>query len=320
MHETLERLSCIGIVPVIAIDDAKKAVPLARALVRGGIPCAEVTFRTEEAEEAIRRIASEVPELLLGAGTVLTAEQAERAKSAGACFVVSPGFNPSVVSRCHELGLSVVPGCSCPSDMERALELGLEAVKFFPAEQAGGLDYIKAVSAPYGKLHFMPTGGIGPANLSNYLSFPKVFACGGSWMASKELIQAENYEKIEALCAEAVQLSLGFSFAHMGINTASEAQALGTAELFSEMFSFALKNGNSSVFAGPMVELTKKAGLGTHGHIGVATLSVERAVRYLSQKGVAVEEESFVRGADGLLKAAYLKNEIAGFAVHLVRK
>ncbi|MDR2143020.1 MAG: bifunctional 4-hydroxy-2-oxoglutarate aldolase/2-dehydro-3-deoxy-phosphogluconate aldolase [Treponema sp.] len=202
-----EQIGKIGIVPVIKIDDPEKAVPLAGALRAGNLPCAEITFRTSAGEEAIRRIHGEVPEILLGAGTILTADQVDRAAAAGAGFAVSPGFNPRVVFRCIERGLPVIPGCSNPSDMEMALEAGLETVKFFPAEQGGGLDYIKAVAAPYPMLSFVPTGGINPGNLAKYLAFEKVLACGGSWMAGADLINAGDFGRITALCKEAVELA-----------------------------------------------------------------------------------------------------------------
>ena len=206
LNELVKKIYDIGIVPVIAMSDVEKAVPLAKALIAGGIPCAEVTFRTAEGEECIRRIATEVPEVLVGAGTVLTTEQAERARKAGAEFVVSPGFNPRVVQYCVENEIPIIPGCANPSDMEAAMEFGLETIKFFPAEQAGGLSYIKACAAPYTKLKFMPTGGISAKNLGEYIAFNKVIACGGSWMVSKELIETGNFDEITRLCKAAVQI------------------------------------------------------------------------------------------------------------------
>jgi len=202
----LQQISQIGVVPVIAISDVEKAVPLAWALMEGGIPCAEVTFRTAEGEECIRRIAKEVPDILLGAGTVLSIDQVNRAVAAGAKFMVSPGFNPKVVGYCIENNYVIVPGCATPSDMEAAMSFGLDTVKFFPAEQAGGLAYIKACSAPYTGLRFMPTGGINAGNLGKYAAFNKIAACGGSWMVSKELINAGNFDEIIRLCKEAVQI------------------------------------------------------------------------------------------------------------------
>jgi 2-dehydro-3-deoxyphosphogluconate aldolase/(4S)-4-hydroxy-2-oxoglutarate aldolase len=201
-----ERIENIGIVPVIALSDVEKAVPLAKALLAGGIGCAEITFRTPEASASIKRIANEIPEMLVGAGTVLTCEQAELAKQSGAVFAVSPGFNPRVVKHCQDIGLPIIPGCATPSEMEAAMELGLDLIKFFPAEQAGGLDYIKAVAAPYTVLRFLPTGGISAANLVEYISFRKVIACGGSWMVKKEWLDAGNFDKITCVSREAAQI------------------------------------------------------------------------------------------------------------------
>lgn len=204
MQEVLSRIEKIGIVPVIAINDVEKAAPLAGALEQGGVPCAEITYRTKEGEEAIRRIAAKYPHMLVGAGTVLTTEQVDSAIAAGAKFIVSPGFNPLVVDHCIQKGIPIVPGCSTPSDMEQAIMRGLEVVKFFPAEQSGGLAYIKAVAAPYPMLRFMPTGGIHIGNLAGYLEFPKVLACGGSWMVQSKLIDGGHFDEIKTLCAEAV--------------------------------------------------------------------------------------------------------------------
>jgi 2-dehydro-3-deoxyphosphogluconate aldolase/(4S)-4-hydroxy-2-oxoglutarate aldolase len=206
MSDIIKTISDTGVVPVIAISDTEKAVPLAKALAAGGVPVAEITFRTAEGEEAIRRVAKEVPGVLLGAGTVLTTEQVDRAIAAGAKFAVSPGFNPKVVDYCISKGLPIVPGCANPSDMEMAIERGLSVVKFFPAEQAGGLAYIKACAAPYTGLKFMPTGGINAGNLGKYLAFNKIAACGGSWMVTKELISAGNFEEITRLCKEAAEI------------------------------------------------------------------------------------------------------------------
>ena len=206
MNTVLKQIEQIGLVPVIALSDIEKAVPLAKALIAGGVPCAEVTFRTAEGEECIRRIAEEVPGILLGAGTVLSIGQAANAARAGAKFVVSPGFNPRVVQYCVENNMPIIPGCATPSDMEAAMEFGLDAVKFFPAEQAGGLAYIKAVAAPYTTLRFLPTGGINVKNLREYIAFSKVLACGGSWMAKKDMVEAGRFEEVTRLCLEAVQI------------------------------------------------------------------------------------------------------------------
>ena len=206
MNKVVEELGKIGIVPVIALDDAKDAEPLAKALIEGGLPCAEVTFRTEAAEESIKIMSEKYPELIVGAGTVLTPEQADRAMAAGSKFIVSPGLNPKVVKHCLDKGYPIVPGTSNPSDVETAIELGLDTVKFFPAEAAGGLKMIKSMAAPYTKMHFMPTGGINADNLKSYLDFNKIVCCGGSWMVKGDLIKAGEFDKIKAMTKEAVEL------------------------------------------------------------------------------------------------------------------
>jgi len=208
MTDTLiKKIAQTGIIPVIKIDDPEKAIPLARALLAGNIPCMEITFRTNAGEEAIKRVKQEVPEMLLGAGTILTTDQVDRAIDAGAEFLVSPGYNPRIVDYALTKNITMVPGCSNPSDMEQAIEAGLTTIKFFPAEQAGGLDYIKAVSAPYSMLSFIPTGGINVQNLAKYLSFKKVVACGGSWMAGADLINAGDFASITALSKEASEIA-----------------------------------------------------------------------------------------------------------------
>lgn len=206
MNEVFEKIHQIGILPVIALDDAAQAVPLAKALAAGGIPAAEVTFRTAAGEEAIRRIAQEVPEVLVGAGTVLTCEQADRAVGAGAKFIVSPGTNPKVVQHCQEKGVQPVPGVVTPTEIEAALELGLGVLKFFPAEPSGGLGMIKALAAPYTQIKFIPTGGISAANVGEYLKHPKILACGGSWMVKKDLVNAGKFDEIQALAAQAAAI------------------------------------------------------------------------------------------------------------------
>lgn len=203
MDEVLKKLGKIGIVPVVVLDEAKDAVPLAKALCEGGLPCAEVTFRTDAAEEAIRLMSEAYPEMLVGAGTVLSCEQVDRAVKAGAKFIVSPGLNPEVVKHCQKLGVSVCPGTQTPTEMEAAMALGLDTVKFFPAEPAGGLSMIKAVAAPYTGLTFMPTGGIGPKNVEDYLAYDRILAVGGSWMVKKELVKEGNFEAILELVKEA---------------------------------------------------------------------------------------------------------------------
>ena len=320
MNEVLQRVYQIGIIPVIAIDDADKAVPLAQALVKGGLPAAEVTFRTAAGEEAIRRIAAEVPDMLVGAGTVLTTEQADRAIAAGAQFIVSPGFNPVVTRYVIDKGVPMMPGTATPGEMEQAMSMGLDVVKFFPAEQNGGVAKLKALAGPYTNLRWMPTGGVNTKNMMDYLSFDKIVACGGTWMVKKELINGEKWDEITAICKEAVRTMLGFELRHVGINCADEAEAERTAQLFSAAFGWDYKPGNSSVFSGTAVECMKKPYLGERGHIAVGTNNVDRAVYHLGRQGITFDESTRKTDGKGKTKAIYLKDSFCGFAVHLVQK
>lgn len=207
----LERqLRAVGVVPVITIENASAATNLGAALIRGGLPIAEITFRTAAAADAIRALRGEVPELLVGAGTVLDVHTLDRAIAAGAQFVVAPGFNPAVVDRCLERGIPVIPGVSTPTDIETALTRGLDLLKFFPAEAAGGLRFLKAVAAPYRGVSFMPTGGITRESLPRYLSHPFVAACGGSWIATEFALSAGRFDEITATASEAVALAAPF--------------------------------------------------------------------------------------------------------------
>jgi 2-dehydro-3-deoxyphosphogluconate aldolase / (4S)-4-hydroxy-2-oxoglutarate aldolase len=203
----VERAREIGIVPVISIPKLEDALPLAEALLEGGCGCAEITFRTAAAAEAIARIRSRFPEILLGAGTVLTAEQAETAISAGAEFVVSPGTNPTVVDHCLSKGVTIFPGVCTPTEIEMALSKGIDVLKFFPAEPMGGVKFLQAICAPYKNVRFIPTGGIDTKNIGHYLALPQVVACGGSWMVKPELFEAGDFARVKQLAGEAVALA-----------------------------------------------------------------------------------------------------------------
>ena len=319
MNPILEQFQKLGIIPVVVIDDAKDAVPLAKALCEGGLPVAEVTFRTDAAEEAIRLMAEACPEMLVGAGTVLTTEQVDRSVAAGAKFIVSPGLNPKVVKYCQEKNVPITPGTARPTDIEMALELGLEVVKFFPAEQNGGLPMIKAMAAPYTKVKFMPTGGINAKNLKSYLDFDKIIACGGSWMVPKDLVAAGDFGAIKNLTREAVNTMLGFELRHIGINANGEDEADSVAGSFEKLFGFTKKVGGSSVFAGTAIEVMKAPYLGANGHIAIGTNYIDRAVYHMELQGFEFDPET-AKYKNGKLVAIYLKGELGGFAVHLVQK
>ena len=321
MSEIMNELYSIGLIPVIKIENADDAVPLAKALIDGGLPAAEITFRTASAAEAIKNITTAYPDMLVGAGTVLTVEQVDKAIEAGAKFLVSPGLNPKVTAYALSKGVPMLPGCSNPSDVEAALELGLSTVKFFPAEAAGGLKMLKAMSAPYGQLKFMPTGGISADNLLEYLKFGKIIACGGSFMVKDELVKEKKWDEITALTRNAVKVMLGLEFTHIGINNENKEEAVRSAKLFEVMFGMTNRETSKSTFAGEAFEFMHAKGPGRCGHIGIRTNFVDRAMAYFKRMGFEFDESTVTYDEkSGKPKFVYFKDEISGFAVHLVQK
>jgi len=319
VNKILEKIGELGIVPVVKIEKPEDALPLGRALIDGDLPIAEITFRTSAAEESIKTLTRELPKLLVGAGTVLTIEQVKKAVSAGAQFIVSPGFNSKVVDYCIKNSIPITPGINSPTQIEMALERGIKIVKFFPAEASGGLALLKSMSAPYTGIKLIPTGGINQNNLCSYLSNKKVHACGGSWMVKLELISSGNFDEITRLTKEAVSIMLGFEFAHLGINEENKDKAFNSASLLSNLFYFPIKEGTNSIFAGSGFEVIKNRFLGEHGHIAIATNNIHRAITYLKRKGILVLPET-AKEKDGKLKAIYLDQEVSGFAIHLLQK
>lgn len=206
-QELMPQLNAFKVIPVIQLDDAALAVPLAKALVENGLPVAEVTFRTDAASEAIRQMREAYPKMCIGAGTVLNADQVDKAKAAGAEFIVAPGLNPTTVKYCQQIGIPIVPGINSPSQIEQGLELGITFMKFFPAEASGGIAMVKSLLAPYVNVSLMPTGGIGKNNVSDYLGIDRVICCGGTWMVSPTLIDTQNWDEIGRLVREAVALT-----------------------------------------------------------------------------------------------------------------
>ena len=314
----LDQLALAGLIPVIKVERAEDAVPLCRALSKGGLPVAEITFRTAAAEEAIRLVHQELPEVLLGAGTVLTPEQADKAAAAGAGYIVSPGLNPRVVRHCLQKGYPILPGCSSPSDIELALELGLTAVKFFPAEALGGVNMIKALLGPYGGLKLVPTGGINTQNLHDYLSIKNVLACGGSWMVPDDAVKSGDWARVERLAAEAVTLMLGLQIRHIGINQSDAREAMDNARKLSMLTGWPVENDSEgSCFVGAGLEVMKHKGRGTHGHIALATRSIPRAMWHMERRGFAFDKESAAYTSAGQMRLIYLEGEFAGFGIHL---
>lgn len=320
MNKTLQEIQNIGIVPVIEIHEAKNAIPLARALRKGGLNCAEVTFRTAAASDCIRAMTERFPDMVIGAGTVLSPDQAEQAIDAGARFVVSPGLNPNVVSYCLSRQIPIIPGCVTPTEADQAMELGLDVIKFFPAEAAGGISMMKAIAAPYAHMQFMPTGGITVSNVKEYLDYDKVIACGGSWMVKPEMIAAGEFEKITALTKEAVAAMLGFELRHIGINTADDDEAKSVADSFSMFMGMGIRELPISYFVGSALEIMKGQGRGPKGHIAISTNYMNRAIYHLQKLGYTFNWESAVYNPKGNLSLLYIEQEIGGFAIHLAQK
>lgn len=324
MTDLEKQIRDTGLIPVVKIDDAAKAVDLAKALIDGGINAAEVTFRTAAAAEAISNIKKAFPSMLLGAGTVINTDLAKKAIQAGANFIVSPGFNPSVVDYCIQQNVLIIPGVANASNIEQALEKGLTTLKFFPAEQSGGCNMLDALSGPFPQVLFMPTGGINASNIAQYLKRKNVLACGGSWMVKSDLIAESKWNEITALCKEAVQNMHGFYVSHIGLNNETAQEAKKSADLLLSVFGFRqVENGDVSFWSGNTLEIMKSRASGTHGHIAIKTLNIERALAYLKQFGInAVDNTAMYLGKDEStpLKLIYIDKEICGFAVHLSRE
>ena len=318
MTDILKKIHGIGIVPVIALENVEDAAPLAQALCKGGLPVAEVTYRTACAHDAMIEMKKACPQMLVGAGTVLTKEQVDSALDAGAEFIVSPGLNPEIVRYCQEKNVPILPGTANASDIEVALSLGLTAVKFFPAEPLGGIKMISALAAPYTQMKFMPTGGVSPKNMKDYLSNPKIIACGGTWMIDKKAMQEKNFAKIEELTRQAVREMLEIKIKHIGINVPT-AEAKGTAEMMARLFQGVVSETSKGYFGSPLIEVMNEGfHVGTHGHIAMGVSSTERAMAYFKALGYEFDEESVTYDAHGDAKFAYFKGEFAGFGVHLV--
>ena len=319
MEDIMHKMSMFGVVPVAVLENAEDAVPLARAMKAGGIPCVEVTLRTEAGLNSIAAIAGMDENVLVGAGSVMDLTQCRDALAAGARFIVSPGFDREIVEHCLERGVAVLPGCVTPSEIMAAMELGIHTVKFFPANVYGGLAGMKALSGPFPKVKFIPTGGVNAANLGEYLAAPFVAAVGGSWLCAKADIATGRFDKITELCREARQIVLGYELGHIGMNALDINDADVICGQLKEFFGLPIKEGGESNFAGTAFEIMKEPALGTHGHIAIRTNSIQRALADLEAKGWKADPAT-VKYKEGRVNAVYLENEIGGFAIHLLRK
>ena len=315
----INRLSAAAVVPVVVLDDAKDAVATAKALLAGGVDVMEITFRTAAAADSIKAVAENCRDMLVGAGTVITLEQCKQAVECGAKFIVSPGFDEEVVRWCVENGITVTPGCVTPSEIMAAMKLGLTVVKFFPAGVYGGLSAMKALSGPFGGIKFIPTGGVNGQNIGEFIAAPFIHAVGGSWVCPKADIAAGNFEKITELCKQARSAAFGFEVAHIGLNCEDAEAASAVCEKLNEAFALTVKDGNSSMFASGGIEVMKSMYLGKNGHIAIRTNSVPLAIAELAKKGFVCDMTT-AKYKGGRMVAVYLKDEIGGFAVHLLQK
>lgn len=317
--DIIKQLDLYGIIPVTALDKEEDAVSIGKALCAGGLPVAEVMFRTSAAEASIRAMSQGLPDMLVGAGTVLTTEQVDRAAAAGAKFIVTPGFNPDVVDHCIRRGLPVIPGVSTASQVEQGLARGLKVLKFFPAEASGGVPVLKALAGPYKDVKFVPTGGINSDNLLDYIKLQNVAAVGGSWIVKKDMVAARDFAGIEKTASAAVNKMHNFHLVHLGINAADPKEAMKISAALCGLFGFAEDDrGDKSVFSGKSFEIMKHPGKGTHGHIAIGCTNVERAAFYFKNRGINLLMDTATYRPDGTMKFVYLDMELGGFMFHLV--
>ncbi len=317
----LHRIGLAGLVPVVVIEQAEDAVPAAEALLAGGLDIMEITMRTEAGIQAIKNVARACPDMLLGAGTVLTLEKCQEAVAAGVQFIVAPGFNEKIVSWCVENEVAVTPGCVTPTEIEAALSYGIHVVKFFPAGTYGGVGACKSLYGPYrsANVSFIPTGGVDINNLPEYADKPFIHAVGGSWLCRSSAIANQDFASITAVARSSIDVLLGFELAHVGINGADEAESLRVVKRLNQAFSFPINEGGSSNMAGTGFEVTKSPYLGKHGHLAVRTNNIERANHYLGKRGFDVDEDT-AKFKNGRIIAIYLKDYFGGFSVHLLQK
>jgi len=319
MTAIIQQIHSYGVIPVVTVTREADALPLAAALRAGGLPIAEITFRSACAAAAISLIAQSDPDMLVGAGTVLDAKQAEAAIAAGAAFVVSPGYSAEVVAYCQKRGVPVIPGCSNATDITAAANAGLEAVKFFPAEAAGGIAALKALSAPFVGMKFVPTGGITLANLADYLALPSVVACGGTFIATKELLDRGDFAAITANARAAVTEALGLSIAHVALYADSADKLGATAATLAAILGEGVHEFNPDVLRLRQFEVIRDPAADMP-HIALYVNSCERAAAHLSRMGIELDDSTRAYNNNGDLRFVYFKEKIAGCRFHLLRR
>lgn len=317
MENIFEIIENAALVPVIKLDRSDDAISLCRALYEGGIGIAEITFRTDAAEESIKKVSSELKDVLVGAGTVTTKEQLDRAVSAGAKFIVSPGFNPKIVEHALSKNIPIIPGCTTPSEIEAALEFGINVLKFFPAEQSGGLAKIKALCAPYTNIRFIPTGGIDLQNISSYLEFEKILACGGSFMIKDEYVKEGSFDRITEMTKTAVNAILGFEISYGAIGVKDDKSFSDEQKYLSDIFSLPPVKCGLHTQIGNLFMLDKKE---DSGCIAIKTVSLERAIYHMKKRGAMFDEKSRILNAKNKTISIDLIHKTESFKIRLIKK
>lgn len=316
MNKVIEELKLIGVIPLAVFKDEKQAVPTANALEKAGIHTLEVTLRTEKGVKAIEEIKKNCPGFLAGAGTVRTLEQAKAVKEAGADYIVTPAYDEKIADWCKENQMPLLPGVTTPYEINKAVSNGFTTLKFFPAENYGGAKAIKALAGPFPEVSFMPTGGINTGNMGQYLANANVSMVGGGWICSADLLDQEDYEGITQKAKEALDQFLGYEVVHVGINTENTTEGIAVAESIASVFKMPVHKGELSNFVGTGFEVNNFKGLGKFGHVAIDTNRIESAEYYLKKDNMEMNEESRVI-VNGKTKVVYLKDEFAGFAIHL---
>ncbi|MCL2059772.1 MAG: bifunctional 4-hydroxy-2-oxoglutarate aldolase/2-dehydro-3-deoxy-phosphogluconate aldolase [Oscillospiraceae bacterium] len=317
----LERIKKIGLIPVVAFDNADQASAAAKAMFDAQLDIIEITMRTAAGIDSIKRVKAELPDMIVGAGTVLTLDKAKESVGAGAQFVVMPGYQEDIVDWCIANDVLVFPGCVTPAEIQMALQKGLKVLKFFPADVYGGLKALTALNGPFGPsgVSFIPTGGVDLKNLSEFVQASFIAAVGGSFLCSSKQIKAGDWAGVAKSVAESIDIMLGFELGHVGFNTDSPEKSEEITKTLVGAFHFPYLPGNSANFAGTAVEVVKSVGLGDHGHVAIKTNNLDRAVYYLEKRGFSVDP-STEKSKDGKKTAVYLKDQIGGYAFHLLQK
>lgn len=319
ISKNMKKIFEIGLVPLIVLEDAQDATPFGQALVRGGIPIAEVTFRTDACLDIIRAMKT-VPGLIVGAGTVHNVAQAQAAVEAGAEFIITPAYNPQVTKWCVKNHIDIMPGTVSPADIEAANGLGLEVCKFFPAGAYGGPKTLKALAGPFAAMKFIPTGGVNYDNMNEYLDLPNVAAVGGSFITPSDLVKAKDWDAIAAHCQKIVRHMLDFTLGHVGLHVPGRAEAEAVTDGLCRLMAQDKIPGADNFFVGPIAEICDHEMPGTNGHICIDTRDMPRALAFYRRQGIALDEDHCYRDEKGNIKVAFLKETVGGFSIHLRRK